>query len=337
MSEQNVLVTGANGEIGHLLLEKLASEKKYLITALDISDIDPALNQYVNQSVKADITDISQLENIFQQNQFDIIYHLAALLSTSGEKQPELAHKVNVNGTFDLLQLANNYSSKYKKSIIFVFPSSIAVYGFPDIQSKVTAGSVKEKQYNQPITMYGINKLYCERLGIYFEKYYKLLESPDRLLDFRCLRFPGLISAITVPSGGTSDYAPEMIHTAAQGRSYESFVREDSVLPFMAMPDAVKALVDLSKATKNKLSQNVYNVGSFSIAAKEIANIVLKVFPDTAVSYDPDTSRQRIVDSWPQSIDDSQARADWDWKPDYDLARSFEEYLIPQITKKYQK
>lgn len=320
-----------------MLLERLALENKYSTTALDITDIDPDLKQYADQFIKADITESNNLENIFQSNQFDIIFHLAALLSTSAEKQPELAHRVNVGGTFNLLHFSNQSCIKTGKPVIFVFPSSIAVYGLPDIQTKISVKSVKEKQYNQPISIYGMNKLYCEHLGVYFEKYYKLLDSGQRLLDFRCLRFPGLISAVTVPSGGTSDYAPEMIHTAAQGKSYESFVREDSVLPFMAMPDATMALVDLSKAPKNRLSQNIYNVASFSIAAKEIANIVLKVYPDTAISYDPDENRQRIVDSWPQSIDDSQARADWDWKPDYDLARSFEEYLIPQVSLKYQK
>jgi threonine 3-dehydrogenase len=147
--------------------------------------------------------------------------------------------------------------------------------------------------------------------------------------------FPEFISALTLPSGGTTDYGPEMIHTAAQGKNYESFVREDTKLPFMVMPDAIKAMLTLSEAPKEKLSQTVYNVTSFSIQAKEIADLVLKVFPDTEISYNPNPARQKIVDSWPADIDDSPARQDWDWQPDYDVTRAFKEYLIPEIQKKY--
>ena len=261
---------------------------------------------------------------------------MAAVLSTSGEKNPEAAHHVNVGGTLNILKSANTTSQTTKKKIIFIYPSSIAVYGLPDLVTKNSASFIGESQFTNPITMYGINKLYGENLGIYFEKYYKLLEkSQERYIDFRCIRFPGLISAVTVPSGGTSDYAPEMIHTAAQGQGYESFVREDSVLPFMAMPDAVKALLLIADAQKEKLTQNVYNVSSFSVSAKEIAEIVLKVFPETMIGYNPDPARQRIVDSWPSNVNDTTARRDWSWSPDYDIKKAFEEYLIPEITKKY--
>jgi nucleoside-diphosphate-sugar epimerase len=186
--------------------------------------------------------------------------------------------------------------------------------------------------------MYGISKLYCENLGNYYSKNYKMLE-PDiiRFLDFRCVRFPGLISAITVPSGGTSDYGAEMIHTAAQGENYESFVREDTTLPFMVMPDAVKALITIANADKSKLTRSVYNVNSFSISAEEIAEMVLKVFPNTAIDYNPHPIRQKIVDSWPAAVDDSLARRDWGWQPDYDIKKAFEEYLIPEIQNRYKK
>ena len=338
MDKAVTLVTGANGEVGHILLERLAKSGRFDIIAIDIKDLDPEIKPYVLRFYKTTVTDRNSIEQIISKEKIDVIFHLAAILSTGGEKEPEKAHIVNVNGTSTLLEIANTYGRNNKKRIKFIFPSTIAVYGIPDVQTKVGTKSIKERQYNNPITMYGINKLYCENLGIYYEKYYKLLEGSniERFIDFRSLRFPGLISAKTIPSGGTSDYAPEMIHTAAQGLSYESFVREDSSLPFMAMPDAAKALIMLSESPKENLSQNVYNVTSFSVAAKEIANIVLKVFPDTLISFNPDPNRQKIVDSWPSQIDDSQARVDWGWMPDFNLTRTFNNYLIPEITNKYK-
>ncbi|KKQ25197.1 MAG: hypothetical protein US62_C0003G0026 [Candidatus Woesebacteria bacterium GW2011_GWA1_37_8] len=335
MEKRIALVTGANGEVGHLLLGKLAAGN-YEVVALDLNDLDQTLSGFVKKFYKGDITDEALLSSIFQNEHIDIVFHLAAVLSTSGEKNPELAHHVNVGGTLNILKSANTISQASKKKITVIYPSSIAVYGLPDLVTKNSASFIGEGQFTNPITMYGINKLYGENLGIYFEKYYKLLEkSQERYIDFRCIRFPGLISAVTVPSGGTSDYAPEMIHTAAQGQGYESFVREDSVLPFMAMPDAVKALLLIADAQKEKLTQNVYNVSSFSVSAKEIAEIVLKVFPETMIGYNPDPARQRIVDSWPSNVNDTTARRDWSWSPDYDIKKAFEEYLIPEITKKY--
>jgi len=335
MEKKKALVTGANGEVGHLLLEKLASGN-YEVVALDLSELDQSLSGFVKKFYKADITDENLINSVLESEKIDTIFHLAAVLSTSGEKNPEAAHLVNVDGTLNLLKSANAISRSLKKKIIFIYPSSIAVYGLPDLLTKSSASFITENQFTNPITMYGINKLYGENLGIYFEKYYKLLEkSQERYIDFRCIRFPGLISAITVPSGGTSDYAPEMIHTAAAGQGYESFVREDTTLPFMAMPDAVKALLLIAQVQKEKLTQNVYNVSSFSIAASQIAEIVLKVFPETMIGYNPDPARQKIVDSWPANVNDTAARRDWNWSPDYDLKKAFEQYLIPEISKKY--
>jgi len=186
--------------------------------------------------------------------------------------------------------------------------------------------------------MYGCNKLYCELLGTYYSDYYRQLaaEQPT-MLDFRALRFPGLISAFTLPSGGTSDYAPEMIHAAAKGEPYACFVREDTKIPFMAMPDAVKSLIMLAKAPVDRLRKRVYNVTSFSLTAGEYRDIVTTYFPDAKITFEPDLKRQGIVDSWPADLNDKSARQDWGWKPDYDLDRTFREYLVPNITKRYQK
>jgi len=185
--------------------------------------------------------------------------------------------------------------------------------------------------------MYGCNKLYCEQLGIYFSQHYRQLAA-DRpvMLDFRCVRFPGLISAYTVPSGGTSDYGPEMLHAAAKDVPYACFVREDVRIPFMAMPDAVKALLGLTAAPSEMLSRRVYNVTSFSLSAAEFRSWVLRSFADAQITYEPDLKRQAIVDSWPADLDDSHARRDWGWQPDYGVERSFSDYLVPNITKRYQ-
>ena len=156
------------------------------------------------------------------------------------------------------------------------------------------------------------------------------------MLDFRAIRFPGLISAFTVPSGGTSDYGPEMLHAAARGEPYACFVRENVRIPFMAMPDAVNSLLKLNDAPAEAISQRIYNVTSFSLSADEFKQQVLKYFPGAEINFRPDQKRQNIVDSWAADMDDSAARRDWDWLPDYDLARAFKEYLVPNIKKRYE-
>jgi nucleoside-diphosphate-sugar epimerase len=185
--------------------------------------------------------------------------------------------------------------------------------------------------------MYGCNKLYCEHLGRYYSTYYRQLaaDQDKHSIDFRCLRFPGLISADTIPTGGTSDYGPEMIHAAAQGLPYACFVRPDARLPFMAMPDAVKSLLALESAPREKLSRLVYNVTSFSMTAEEIHDVVKQTFPFADITFKPHLSRQAIVDSWPLDIDDSAARNDWGWAPDYGQERAFNEYLMPAISRRY--
>jgi len=205
---------------------------------------------------------------------------------------------------------------------------------------KRTAGRVKELEYNTPQTMYGCNKLYCEKLGMYYSKYYgqkHLDENPPHFLDFRSIRFPGLISAFTLPSGGTSDYSPEMLHAAAQGKPYSCFVREDSMISFMAMPDAIKSLLMLMDAPRAKLNHQVYNIAAFAITAGEFRDRAVKAFPGAQITFDPNARRQGIVDSWPSDVDDSLARAEWNWNPDYDANRFFDDYFLPEIRKRYGK
>jgi len=220
----------------------------------------------------------------------------------------------------------------------FLYPSSIAAYGSPDLQTKERAADVREDDFNHPTTMYGANKLYCELLGRYYARHYKQLaaETLSGKVDFRAVRFPGLISALTVPSGGTSDYAPEMIHAAARGEAYSCFVRPDSRIPFMVMPDGVDALIRLAEAPRERMTRTAYNVAAFHPSADEIREIVTRAFPGARIGYAVDVKRQGIVDSWPAAVDDSAARQDWGFAPAFDLSRAFSEYLIPTIRKRYQ-
>jgi nucleoside-diphosphate-sugar epimerase len=231
-------------------------------------------------------------------------------------------------------------SEKYHKPVKFLFPSSIAVYGVPNLEAKHAAGRVKEDEWNTPHTMYGCNKLYCEKLGMYYSRYCgqrHLDPDPPVMLDFRVLRFPGLVSAFTVPSGGTSDYGPEMLHHAAQGIPYACFVREDTQISFMAMPDAIHSLLMLTDARREKLTLSVYNVAAFSLNAGEFRERALKAFPAAQITFEPNPRRQGIVDSWPEDVDDTAARKDWDWQPEYDVDRFFEEYFLPEIRKRYKR
>src|SRR5262249_21805076 len=209
--------------------------------------------------------------------------------------------------------------------------------GLAALARKGGGGRVKEEGWWEPGTMYGINKLYCERLGRYYTRYYRQLDVQETAgrLDFRGLRFPGLISADTLPTGGTSDFAPEMLHAAAAGGPYACFVRPDTRIPFMAMPDAVESLLRLGTAPRSRPTREIYSVGSFNPSAGELRELVQRAFPQAQVTFAPDPRRQNIVDSWPVDVDDSAARVDWDWSPLYDLGRAFDEYLIPAVRRRY--
>ncbi len=337
MTKNTILVTGANGEIGHGLIEHLAHSDGVQIVAVDMNPIDKSIKAKCHKAIVGDILDSALLETLSTAHDFDTIYHLAALLSTRAERQPTLAHRVNVDGTLNLLEIAVTQSRLQGREIKFIYPSSIAVYGLPDVAAKHKAGKIRENEWCEPRTMYGINKLYTEQLGRYYTSYYRQLDAEPAKgrVDFRGVRFPGLISALTVPTGGTSDFAPEMLHQAAQNLPYECFVREDATIPFMAMPDAITALLHLQAAPREGLSRLMYNVGAFNPSAKEVFDRIRKEFPAAKVTFKPDPKRQAIVDSWPEDVDDSAARKDWAWKPAYDFERAFAEYLIPAIRKRY--
>lgn len=333
------LITGANGEIGHGLIAHFAETGAGHVIALDLKPIDETLAAACEASIVGDILDANLLQRLVSEYEIHTIFHLAALLSTRSEYTPDTAHRVNVDGTLNLLKLAHEQSRWHGNPVKFLFPSSIAVYGLPDVQTKDAAGAVRETEWNFPTTMYGCNKLYCEHLGRYYALHYRQLaaEQVSSGVDFRALRFPGLISGVTQPTGGTSDYAPEMIHAAAQGKPYSCFVRESARLPFMAMPDAIRSLVMLADAPVEQLKQRVYNVTAFSETAGQIRARVLKSFPGAQIDFQPDVPRARIVDTWPADVDDSAARRDWGWRAEYDAERAFREYLVPTISDFYRR
>jgi len=338
MSKAVVLVTGANGEIGRTLLQRLHTDGRYRVVTVDLTPLPEKYRGFCLETYAGNIMDRYLLDQIAAHHEIEVVFHLAALLSTRGERDPELAHQVNVEGTLHLLRVAQNQSARLGRAVRFVFPSSIAVYGMPSLEEKKKAGRVREQDWNVPITMYGCNKLYCEHLGRYFTQNFRQLSAlaTAARLDFRSLRFPGLISAETVPTGGTSDFGPEMLHAAAQNQPYQCFVGPDAQIPFMAMPDAVSSLVSLLEADRTKLTDTVYNVSAFSESAGQIAARVRMAFPGAEISFEPDAVRSKIVDSWPEDMDDSRARADWGWKPAYDIERAFDEYLIPTIRQRYR-
>ena len=339
MRKPVVLITGAGGEIGHGLIAHLARAGTQPVITLDVNPLEPALARMVQREFTGSITDKSLLERVLSEFEVETVYHLAALLSTRSEFTPTTAHQVNVDGTLNLLEFSQREAESHGRPVTFMYPSSIAAYGLPDLETKRRVGPVKEDDYNTPSTMYGCNKLYCEQLGRYYARFYKQLAAQPQSgrVDFRCVRFPGLISALTVPSGGTSDYAPEMIHAAAKGEPYACFVRPDTRIPFMAMPDGVEALLALSAAPKAALTRTAYNLAAFNPSAGEIRQEVVRAFPGADISWHADTKRQGIVDSWPEDVDDSAARRDWGFAPKYDFVRAFRDYLIPTIGSRYAK
>jgi threonine 3-dehydrogenase len=332
-----VLITGAGGEIGHGLITRLAAADTRPIITLDVAKLDASMVPLVAREFTGSIVDNALLDRILAEFEVELVFHLAALLSTRSEFTPVTAHQVNVEGTLNLLEFAQKQGESHGRPVVFMYPSSIAAYGLPDLQTKARAGRVKEDDWNCPTTMYGCNKLYCEQLGRYYARHFKQLaaEPLSGKVDFRAVRFPGLISALTVPSGGTSDYAPEMIHAAARGDAYECFVRPDARIPFMAMPDGVDALLRLASVPASSLTRTAYNLGAFNPSAEEIRQVVQDAFPGASISYKVDVKRQGIVDSWPADVDDSAARRDWSYAPKYDFVRAFSEYLMPTIRNRY--
>jgi len=339
-----VFITGAGGEVGHGLISSFSNEGRPDIVATDLRELDRSQREKCAATYLADVCDRDALDRILSMYQVREMSHLAAVLSTRAEFAPEIAHQVNVNGTVNVLQIAAEQGRMYGEPVKVVFPSSIAVYGFGSLKQKQEAGAVSESEYCKPSTIYGCNKLYCEHLGRYYAHSYRQLATDSvagkdknrGVVDFRCVRYPGLISAETIPTGGTSDFVPEMVHAAARGEPYTCFVREDSRIPFMTMPEAISATLQLAAVPRKELTQIVYNIASFSPSAGEVAELVKYYFPKAVITFEPDQRRQAMVDSWPEALNCKAAESDWGFKPTYTLAQAFEKYLIPRIAKQYE-
>ena len=304
-----VLVTGSAGQIGAELVPYLRSRygEDSVVAAVHRAQGNPSLR--AGPVLTMDVSDYSALARAVKDNRIDTIYHLAALLSAVGEKDPQLAWKVNMDGLRNVLEVSRAEGVKR-----LFWPSSIGVFG-PDAPKK----SAPQDAPLNPTTMYGVTKVAGELLcNYYFLKYG---------LDVRILRYPGLISSEAPPGGGTTDYAVEIFYAAIQKGSYTCFLREDTVLPMMYMPDALTATAMLMEADASKVRRHLgYNLAAISFSAGEIAAEIGRQVPGFRVTYSPD-SRQSIADSWPGSIDDTEARKDWGWRHEYDLKRMSSDML----------
>ncbi len=298
---KKILVTGAVGQIGSELT--MALREKYGAENVVATGRKTEPSKELKESGPfhfIDVNTIETVEEMIEKYEIDTIVHMAAILSAVGEKNPTLAWDVNMNGTLNIL----NLGVKHEMARV-VIPSSIAVWGpgTPSIAPQDTA--------LHPTTMYGVTKVAGEILADYYVKKYGL--------DSRGLRYPGIISSETLPGGGTTDYAVAIYYEAIKNRHYTCFVREDTRLPMMYMPDCLKATIDLMEAPFENLKRhNDYNVGSMSFTVKELADSIKKVMPDFTIDYEPDY-RQDIADSWPDGVEDTPAREDWNWNPSFDL------------------
>lgn len=334
MRRQAILITGASGDVGRALVARLAETGSDVLVTLDLLPLELATARFVSRAFTGSVTDYGLLERILAEFAINRVFHLASVPSATAEFAPIGAHDVNVRGTLSLLEFSERQAESHGDSIVFLFPSSIAVYGLPAQKIKLDLPAVKEDEWNEPRTMYGCNKLYCELLGKYYRCHYKQLnaDTSERRVDFRCLRIPGLIGAETVPAGGASDYLPEMIHAVIAGRRYNCVVRPDTQIPFMVMPDAVDALLRLSFAPGGQLTRTAYNVASFALSADDARMTLLENVACGDVGYAVEPRRQAIVDSWPSTVDDSAARRDWGFCPALnDFRTALLEYLIPVL------
>lgn len=333
-----VLVTGAGGELAHGLIHALADrEENIAIIGLDKRSLEGPVSDFCTETILGDVRDLDMIQALGERYAFDRIFHLAAMLSSSAEHAPVRAYEVNVGGTMNLLRLSVAESTRTGETPMVLFPSTIAVYGLPSHEHKQQAGAVQEDEWLEPRTMYGCNKLAAEHLGRYFTQHHRQVEEgPNGSLDFRAIRFPGLISSDTLPSGGTTDYGPEMLHAAAQAEHYGCFVREETQLPFMTMPEAIDALLRIASAPRSNLGRTAYNVRSFAPTARELHTAIREHFPALQVAFQPHEGRQMIVDGWPVDTDDSAARSDWGWAPTHTLESALAEYLVPSVRARYE-
>jgi nucleoside-diphosphate-sugar epimerase len=311
LDKEKILVIGSSGQIGGELVDGLrAIYGQNSVIASDIKDLDKEALKLAAPYETLNVLNSKRIFEIVQKYEITQIYLLAALLSATAEKNPMFAWDLNMNGLFNVLDLAKE--GHIKK---VYWPSSIAVFGPSTPRQNTPQYTIME-----PNTVYGISKQTGERwCEYYFNKFN---------VDVRSLRYPGLIGYKSAPGGGTTDYAVHIYHEAIKHQQYECFLSENTTLPMMYMPDAIKATIDLMHADADKIKiRSAYNLSGMSFSPKEIAQEITKHYPNFKMSYKPD-SRQQIADSWPQSIDDSAAKNDWGWKASYDLQKMSEDMFL---------
>lgn len=311
-----ILVTGAGGQIGTELVRALRRKHgRDSVTATDV--VEPASSRGAEGPFELlDVTRRGEVAAAVERHRSDVIYHLAAILSARGERNPDLAWDVNINGTYNVLEVGRD------KGLARIFiPSSIAVFG-PETPKEQTP----QETILRPKTMYGLTKVAGEMLGDYYVQKHGL--------DVRGCRYPGIISHETPPGGGTTDYAVAIFFEAVKNGRYTCFLSPETRLPMMYMPDCLKATLDLMEADFGRLEHHCdFNLASMSFSAAELAAEIKKHIPGFVVEYRPDF-RQEIADSWPRTVDDSAARREWGWKPDFDLASMTAEMLRAVSEKK---
>jgi nucleoside-diphosphate-sugar epimerase len=316
---KKVLVTGAVGQIGSELT--MALRKRYGNDNVVACGRKTKPSETLRNSGPFEFIDITKreaVEEVVKEYDIDTFYNMAAILSAVGEERPLLCWNVNINGLYNIIEIAH----EHEMTRVFV-PSSIAVFGpgTPRINTP-------QETVLKPTTMYGVTKVAGELLGDYYFKKFGI--------DVRGIRYPGIISSETLPGGGTTDFAVEIFYEAIKNKKYTCFVKEDTILPMMYMPDCIKATINLMEADVSKLKHHCdFNIASMSFSAGELADEIKKHIPEFKCEYKPDF-RQAIADSWPQSIDDTAAREEWGWKPSYNLP-SMTKDMLEKLGKRYEE
>ena len=299
---KRILITGALGQIGSELISFL--RKRYGEKNVIASDIKPLSEGMIKQEgpfEHIDCLNAQEIYSIIKKYKIDTVFHLAAILSAKGENNPQLAWKININGLYNVLEAAREY-----KCAVFT-PSSIAAFG-----PSTPKDNTPQETIQRPNTIYGLTKVTGELLCDYYHLKYGV--------DTRGVRFPGIISYATLPGGGTTDYAVDIFYEALKNKKYTCFLDKDTYLDMMYMPDGLKATVNLMEADPSQLKyRNAYNITAESFSPKEITKEIKKHIPGFEIKYDIDPMRQAIADSWPKRLNDTAAREDWGWSPDYNL------------------
>jgi threonine 3-dehydrogenase len=314
VSNKNILIIGASGQLGSVLTERL--QEKYGADQVIASDLRVNPN-FHGRFVGLDATDFESLKKVIQEYEINEIYHLAAILSASGEKFPLETWDINMKTFFNVLEASRLHNVQK----VF-FPSSIAVFGqgAPKVETPQSAPLF-------PSTVYGISKAAGENWANYYHQKYGM--------DIRSLRYPGIIGYQSLPGGGTTDYAVDIFHKAVKEEPFKCFLKASTILPMIYMDDAIRATMELMDADAEKINiRTSYNLAGMSFSPEQLARAIQKMYPQLEVNYNPDF-RQQIAENWPMSIDDSAAKKDWNWKPEFNL-ESMTESMITHLKNKYE-